>query len=571
MCGILLQTGIKNNLKNFKNNLNKISHRGPDNISSISYQNILIGHARLSIIDLNKRSNQPMTSECGNYIISYNGEIYNFKELRLELINQGLNLKTNSDTEILLNGYKVYGKNILNQLNGIFSFLIIDKIKNEIFFARDHFGVKPLYYLQNSNNFMISSETRVFENYTKKDEMTKILFLSHGYIPSPKTLYEDVLSLKPGHFGLFKNNKVETFQYYDLSKIFLTKSNGFKKKYLISAIKNQMISDAKIGSFLSGGVDSSIISSVISKNYKNLETYSLRFEGAYDESIYQKKMIDKFQFNSKHQRINFNDFKKMIDEFISSMDQPTIDGFNTYFVSKLAKNNKVKVSFSGIGSDEIFYGYPVHKSIITKKLIKIIFKLFPNKLLPNRLKKIDYLKLKNDYGIYLSQRGIFSLEEISKFLSLDESIIIDYLNSFVKDDLQKVSQLNYTDKMGFFELTKYMEGQLLRDADIFGMSNSIEIRVPFLDKNLVQNVLPVSNRKKTYSNINKILLVEKFKDILPKEIYSRGKKGFELPYNNWFSQFNLYEKLYKEDKKIKPFKNSHWSKLWALNIMKNKY
>ena len=220
---------------------------------------------------------------------------------------------------------------------------------------------------KNSNDFMISSEARVFEKYTVKDEMTKILFLSHGYIPSPKTLYKDVISLKPGHYGIFKNNKVEIFPYYDISKIFNKKNKGFKKQCLISAIKNQMISDAKIGCFLSGGIDSSIISYVISKNYKNLETYSLRFEGSYDESIYQNKMIDKFQFNSKHQRLNFNDFKTMVDEFIYSMDQPTIDGFNTYFVSKLAKSNSVKVSFSGVGSDEIFYGYPVHKSTKLKE------------------------------------------------------------------------------------------------------------------------------------------------------------------------------------------------------------
>jgi len=571
MCGILLHKGNDQITSRFHENLEKLSHRGPDFKHFIHLNDIYIGHTRLSIIDLSDLGNQPMVSNCSNYILSFNGEIYNYEELKAELIKLGYEFKTKTDSEVLLYGFIEYEEDILNKVEGIFAFIIYDILNNKIFFARDHFGVKPLYYYRKSNNFVISSETRVFENFTKKDEMTKILFLSHGYIPTPKTLYEDVFSLRPGHYGVFKNNKVETFQYFDLSKIFLKKSNGFKKSYLLSAIKNQMISDAKIGCFLSGGIDSSIISSVISKNYKNIETYSLRFEGSYDESIYQKKMIDKFQFNSKHQKLNFNDFKKMIDKFISSMDQPTIDGFNTYFVSKLAKNNKVKVSFSGIGSDEIFYGYPVHKSITTKKLIKIIFKLIPKKLLPNRLKKIDYLKLKNDYGIYLSQRGIFSLEEISKLLSIDESIIIDYINSFVKDDLQKVSHLNYIDKMGFFELTKYMEGQLLRDTDVFGMSNSIEIRVPFLDKNLVQNVLPVRNRKKTYSNINKILLVEKFKDFLPKEIYKRGKKGFELPFNNWFSQFNLYEKLYKEDKKIKPFKNSHWSKLWALNIMKNKY
>jgi asparagine synthase (glutamine-hydrolysing) len=332
-----------------------------------------------------------------------------------------------------------------------------------------------------------------------------------------------------------------------------------------------MISDAKIGCFLSGGIDSSIVSSVISENYKNLETYSLKFEGIYDESKYQKKMIDKFKFNSKHKRLNFNDFKKMINRFIYSMDQPTIDGFNTFFVSKLAKDNSVKVSFSGIGSDEIFYGYPIHKSTTTKRLIKILFKLFPNRLLPNRFKKIDYLKLKNDYGLYLSQRGIFSLKEISNLLSKDESIIIDYINSFVKDDLKKVIRFNYIDKMGFFELTKYMEGQLLRDSDIFGMSNSIEIRVPFLDKNLVQNVLPISYEKKILSNINKNMLVNKFEEILPKEIYSRKKQGFELPYKIWLKDSGIIDQIIKSNRKHKFLKYSHWSKIWALEILNNKY
>ena len=171
----------------------------------------------------------------------------------------------------------------------------------------------------------------------------------------------------------------------------------------------------------------------------------------------------------------------------------------------------------------------------------------------------------------MSQRGIFSLKEISKLLSKDESIIIDYINSFVKDDLQKVSHLNYIDKMGFFELTKYMEGQLLRDTDIFGMSNSIEIRVPFLDKNLVQNVLPVRNRNKTYSNINKILLVEKFKDVLPKEIYYRKKQGFELPYESWLKKSGIIDRIINSKTNHKFLLNSHWSKIWAMHILKSKY
>ena len=156
-------------------------------------------------------------------------------------------------------------------------------------------------------------------------------------------------------------------------------------------------------------------------------------------------------------------------------------------------------------------------------------------------------------------------------MSISESMIINYLNSFVDEDLKKVNNLNYIDKMGFFEFTKYMEGQLLRDSDTFGMRNSIEIRVPFLDKNLVKNVIPIDYRKKTSSNINKEILVKKFINILPKEIYNRNKKGFELPYKKWLSRTNLFGRLSKEDKKIKIFEKAHWSKLWAINIMKKKY
>lgn len=571
MCGILFHIQQKPNLNDFKKNLDKISHRGPDNKTFIQDGDMLIGHVRLSIIDINQRSNQPMISECNNYIISYNGEIYNFQEIRKDLIKKGIKFITNSDTEVLLNGYKLYGKDILKKVNGIFAFLIVDKIKNEIFFARDHFGVKPLYYLKESNSFMISSETRVFEDYTEKDEMSKILFLSHGYIPTPKTIFKNVLSLKPGHYGILKNNNIEISEYYDILKIFNKKSDGFKKNYLVSAVTSQMISDAKIGCFLSGGIDSSVISSIISSKDNNLETYSLIFDNVNDERLYQDKMIEKFKFNSKQKKINIDDFKYHINEFISSMDQPTIDGFNTFFVSQLAKENNVKVTFSGIGSDEIFYGYPVHHSNFNKFLIKLIFKFLPLKILPNRFHKIDYLKLENDYGIYLSQRGVLSISEISKLLSISESMIINYLNSFVDVDLKKIDNLNYIDKMGFFEFTKYMEGQLLRDSDTFGMRNSIEIRVPFLDKNLVENVIPIDYRKKTSSKINKELLVKKFINILPKEIYNRNKKGFELPYKKWLSRTNLFVRLSKEDKKIKIFEKAHWSKLWAVNIMKKKY
>ena len=569
MCGILLHQKDNITENEFKSNLKRLSHRGPDYYDIYKYNNIYLGHTRLSIIDLSDLGNQPMISSCSNYIISFNGEIYNYNKLKKQLTLKGFSFKSNSDTEVLLNGYIEYGRSILNKLDGIFSFIIIDKKRDKIFFARDQFGVKPLYYYKTNSEFIISSESRIFDKYCQIDSLTKILFLSHGYIPSPKTINSGVKSLKPGHYGYLTKNDLLINQYFCVSALFRSKLKTFDEEKLFSAVSKQMISDAKIGFFLSGGIDSSIITFIASKLKNDLETYSINFEKHQDEKKYQKILTDLLDINNKEMILSFEDFKNYYEKFISSMDQPTIDGFNTFFVSSLAKKNNAKVAFSGVGADELFYGYPTHK-LYFKKLILNLINLIPTFFLPNKMKKIDYLSLDNDYGYYLAQRGIFSLEEISKILSLDKIFIIDYLNSFIKNDLKKVSKLNFKDTMGFFELTKYMEGQLLRDTDIFGMSNSIEIRVPYLDKFLVKHALSISSSYKLSPKMNKIILIEKFMNEIPKEIYQRRKKGFELPYKNWLNKLKLNEKIC-DSKYTNILKNVHWSKLWAINIMSIKY
>jgi asparagine synthase (glutamine-hydrolysing) len=570
MCGILLHK--KNNIKidEFKSNLQRLSHRGPDYQDVHRHGNILLGHTRLSIIDLTNLGNQPMISDCLNYVISFNGEIYNYDQLKNELKSCGYSFKSNSDTEVLLNGYIEYGKAIIKKLDGIFSFIILDKERDQVFFVRDQFGVKPLYYYKSNSEFIISSESRVFDKYCDEDELTKILFLSHGYIPSPKVIFKDVKSLKPGHYGLLDNNQLIINQYYCIEDLFRSDNKTFNNRKLFSAVSKQTISDAKIGSFLSGGVDSSIITFIASKFKNNLETYSINFKDQDDEKKFQKIMIDLININNKEMDLSFQDFKNQYNKFITSMDQPTIDGFNTFFVSSLAKKNNAKVAFSGVGSDEIFYGYPTHKGYFKKTLLNLL-NLIPRFILPNKLKKVDYLLLGNDYGYYLAQRGIFSIDEISKILSLDKKIIIQYLNNFVNDDLLKTSNLNFKDTMGYFELTKYMEGQLLKDTDVFGMSNSIEIRVPYLDKCLVEHVLSISSRYKLSSRINKKILIEKFINDIPKEIYQRRKKGFELPYKIWLKSLGLNSNSFPDPIYSSILKNVHWSKLWAINIMSIKY
>ena len=331
------------------------------------------------------------------------------------------------------------------------------------------------------------------------------------------------------------------------------------------------MSDAKIGCFLSGGIDSTILSFISNLINKNIETYSINFNQFKDEKKYQKEIISMYRLKNKDLILNFNDFNENLIDFFKHMDMPTIDSFNTFFVSKLAKENNAKVTFSGIGSDEIFYGYSTFKNLSTLKFIKYLIDFIPLKILNNKFKKLDYLKLNSDYGIYLSKRGIFSLTEISKILDLDKKIIKQYLNEFVESKSQNLESLNLIDKMGYYEMSNYMEGQLLKDSDVFGMANSIEIRVPFLDNKLVNHVVGIDSNLKIHSRQNKAILIESFKDDIPESIYKRKKSGFELPYKNWLVKKGIKKTILDRYKKLKFLDKAHWSKIWALYILDIKY
>jgi len=250
---------------------------------------------------------------------------------------------------------------------------------------------------------------------------------------------------------------------------------------------------------------------------------------------------------------------------------PTIDGFNTFFVSKLAKNNNAKVALSGIGSDEIFYGYSTFKNLSILKFFRYLINLMPLRILANKFKKLDYLKLRSDYGIYLSKRGVFSINEISKILDIDKKNIEEYLIEFINTKSQDLQGLNLTDKMGYYEMSNYMEGQLLKDSDVFGMANSVEIRVPFLDNLLVEHVIAIDSKKKVNFSQNKTILINSFKDDIPESIYKRKKTGFELPYKNWLLKKGIKKTILDRYKKLKFLDKAHWSKIWALHILDIKY
>ena len=574
MCGILGQVSTKPIDKNdFTTNLLKLKHRGPDDYGVYFTDNTAFGQTRLSIIDLSKDGHQPMISSCENYIIIYNGEIYNFEEIKKELLLKNYQFHSNTDTEVILNGYIEYREKIVDKLNGMFAFSIYDKTTKELFLARDRSGIKPLYYFENSENFIYSSELKTLKEYSSGINFdSKILFLLLGYIPEPFTIYKDISMFPAGYFGYVKNNKLEIFKYdeYKYSPKIIKSYNEIifdVKKLFDASVERHLISDAPIGTFLSGGLDSSAITAVAAKYKTNLHTLSLVFEDKeLSEEYYQDLVVQRYSTKHTKYLINEELFLNTIDDFFDAMEQPSIDGLNTYFVAKAAKESGLTTVLSGVGGDEIFYGYQSFKDAKTLKFLStlpyFIVKIFEYS---HKYKKLELLQAEKELAYYLPKRALFSPTEIAKILKIDKQqvymLIVKIWKSYNTSHIE-----NIEDKVSYFELNMYMKNQLLRDTDIFGMSHSLEIRVPFLDKELVDYVLKIQPKEK-FGVYNKQILADISKDILPKEIYDRKKMGFTLPFEHWFRKnIDIFD--VDEDIKIK-FKNGQlqWARFWAIFVI----
>ena len=574
MCGILGQiSNLTINQDLFTSDLLKLKHRGPDDYGTYFDNTIALGQTRLSIIDLSKKGHQPMISNCENYIIIFNGEIYNFEEIRADLISKNYKFNSNTDTEVILNGYIEYKEQIVNKLNGMFAFSIYDKTNEELFLARDRSGIKPLYTYHDDKTFTFASEIKSIKRFSKGiDTNSKILFFLLGYIPEPVTIYENIYSFPAGCFGFLKNNKlsIKEFDKYNyepkINKPYKEIISDVKELFN-NSIKRHLISDAPIGTFLSGGLDSSIITAVAAQYKTDLQTLSLVFdEKELSEEKYQDLIVKKY--NTKHTKYLINEslFLDNIDDYFKAMEQPTIDGLNTYFVSKAAKDNGLTTVLSGVGGDEIFYGYPSFKDGKTLEfLTKIPYFLINILQKNNKYKKLELLKAEKDLAYYLPKRGLFSPTEISKLLNIDISKIYNlianlwetYNSSYIR---------NIYDKVSFFELNMYMKNQLMKDTDVFGMIHSLEIRVPFLDKDLVDYVLKIDPKIK-FGEYNKQILADIAEDLIPLELINRPKMGFTLPFEKWMrnniDKFNINSNISEQfiNKKL------HWSRFLALYIM----
>ena len=543
MCGIY---GI--NKKQPKEKLNAIlklaDFRGPD-FSGISISdNYSFGHNRLAIIDLDSRSNQPFKID--DYEIVFNGEIYNYLEIKDELIKEGFEFTTNSDTEVLLAGYKAYGEKILDKLNGMFAFVIYDPVKNIFFGARDRLGKKPFFYYKKDDVFEFASQLKQikFQKDLKIDKKSEKLYFRYGYVPEPYTIFEDVYKLEAGHYLEFRidNLELKINKYWDIStsdEHFTSSYETIKKdlkELLVDSVKQRLHSDVPVGVFLSGGVDSSLVSSIVAKELgQKLDTFTIKFSDAeFDESNIAKEIAS--ILGTKHHTLECKpeDMIDLIENLNEYYDEPYNDSSSLAMMILSRETKKhVTVALSGDGGDELFWGYhnyfrmaKVRKLYELPKFIRKSASFALNKSSNYRMKKIaDGLKIDNLEELFLYSNRLLDFEKL-----------FHQKNILCQDEYKKYlySQKELFERISDYDIKTYMNGDIFTKVDRATMAYSLEARTPLVDYRVVEYSQKIPFKYKYKNGSGKNILKDILYDYLPKEIFDRPKSGFTVPLKNWF-------------------------------------
>ena len=518
------------------------------------------------------------------YVISYNGELYNYQELKKELVAAGLDFKTNSDTEVIVAAYSYWGLTALDRFSGMFAFAIWDNLEKELLLARDFAGIKPLYYAFTKEGFAFASEVKAFAtiNYLQEpNDQWPVYFLAYGHLPEPITTLKNVQPLGKGNYLIYNYSahtiQIKSFARYKYLELVGNREEAvcLIKNGLDQAVKKHLISDAPIGVFLSGGLDSSIIA-VLARKYKSqLKTTSIYFENEqYSEKKYQD--ILQHQLASDHQPhlIKENDFHACLPGIATAMDLPCCDGINTWFISRFAKESGLKTVLSGIGGDELFGGYPSFRRMNAALSLENLGAGILKKTQlsdAKRLRRISYLSIGGAVGRYLFLRGQFIPVDIAKFLNIGETEVWNILSE--QPLVPAIDFLSAGNQASWIETNLYLQNQLLRDADVMSMAHGIEIRVPFLDKEFVETVFKIKSAIKYRGKLSKQLLIDSFKDDIPEAIWNRPKMGFSFPFKEWLSndQYAVNKNgidLNGYHHKLKAG-NMHWSQFFTLYFMTN--
>lgn len=573
MCGIggfSLSSKTPFSQVTLKKILNSIDHRGPDDRGIYEDFDNKIGlvQARLSIQDLSSFGHQPMISEDGQIVLVFNGEIYNFRELRSELITKGIKFNGLSDTEVLLNLYILEGQQMLSKLNGIFAFAIWDRRNQSIFLARDNFGVKPLYYFSIENNFFFASELKALVPLVKniKEINFKALqnYLTYLYCPGKGTPIQSINKLLPGEALIINSGKIKkSWRWYRPPVFFEKSKTKMEKKFAIegvrkhlrNAVARQMVADVPVGAFLSGGLDSSAIVSFAREQNKDISCFVIEAEGGQekgnsDDVYYARKVAKHLNVNLDVVKINSSKMANDLEVMVKILDEPIADfsALNVLYISQLAREQGIKVLLSGIGGDDVFAGYRRHQAMMNE---------YWWSWLPNKLRNI--LKIASSK---LNQNNTFN-RRLSKLFSganlNGDERLINYFSWIQRDDLKKLysKDLSYSlrlsnpnsemlnflkelpkstkklDRMLALEQQFFLADHNLLYADRMSMANGLEVRVPFLDKELVEFAHNIPDNLKQRGIQGKWILKKSMEGILPNEVIYRAKTGFGVPLRRW--------------------------------------
>lgn len=523
-----------------------INHRGPNHTGIYKKDNIEFAFKRLSILDLENGS-QPF--EKNNNTIIFNGEIYNHNILRSNLIDKGYEFKTNCDTEVLLTSYIENKEKCVENLRGMFSFIIYDEERNLLFGARDHFGIKPLYYLDNSDFIVFSSEYKAIVNLLDEvnlNEKSLQNYLSFQYVPLENTMIEDIKLIPPGYSFTVKDGKLELKKYYKVD--FIPKKHitaNDVKEVVADSIKHHMDAHVEVGTFLSGGIDSTIVATIASQVNPNIKSFSVGFGvDGYDEIEVAKKTARVLGIENIDINVTQQDYIKSLPEVFYHLDDPVADPSQVgiYFLSKEAKKHATVV-LSGEGADELFGGYNIYKEYNSvkpilnmprgiKKALNGVSSVMPN------IKGKSYLYRATTplEDRYIGNAKIFENDEVRKIVkNYSENNEYQKILSSIYEEA-RINNYDYVTTMQHVDVNTWLEGDILQKADKMSMAQSIELRVPFLDKEVLELAKHLKIDQKISNSNTKVLLREAFKDIIPLHMVEKKKLGFPTPIRVWLKE-----------------------------------
>lgn len=544
-----------------KNAVSLLSQRGPDCQRIHTGKRVCMGHARLSVIDLSAEASQPMQDATGRYTIVYNGEVYNFRQLRERLVEKGYKFATSSDSEVVLYQYINDGPKCLDKFVGFFAFAIYDKLDDVLFIARDRMGQKPLLYYQGHDSFVFASEMKALMalGIPRKLDVTSLFaYLQFNYIPSPDTIFENVKKLNPGHYLYISKGQVKEVRYYsipynysNLEVMDYEHAQRMLRELIEQSVAERLVSDVPLGAFLSGGIDSSVIVAEASKHVDNLSTFSIGYadEPFFDETHYAQLVADKFHTNHHVFKLTNNDLYECLYRVLDYLDEPFADS-SAIAVNILSRETRkhVTVALSGDGADEVFGGYNKHlahyKALhggIATALVRMaspLYGMLPqsrNTKLSNKIRQLNRFAK----GLKLSEQDRYMawaslMDEDTAYLMLNRKVLMQEntrrkfnIINCIRDDKQ-IGDILYAD------MQLVLVSDMLFKVDMMSMAESLEVRSPFLDHRLVNFAFSLPCNYLVNSRRRKMILQDAYRQQLPYELYNRPKHGFEVPLLGWF-------------------------------------